>query len=127
MHCSGDNSFSLFCFFPHAESPDSVSIHEELFHYLHYKSTYEVKMIIFVLLVFKNSLVLKSLSFEISLATATKLILNRSYPLLLSSSLTWILDLITVSRKGFLIRTTMFQTLCFRHFGLNLELSFFAS
>lgn len=61
-----------------------MSKHKKLFHYMNYKSTNEVKITIFVLLVFMGSLVLKPLSFEISSATATKLILHRSLaPLIL--------------------------------------------
>lgn len=77
-------------------------MHKKLFHYLHYKCTNEVKITIFVLFVFMGSLVLKALLFEISSATAAKLILHRSYhPLLLLSSLTWLLHFTTVSRKDF--------------------------
>lgn len=78
-----------------------MSMHKKLFHYLHYKSTNEVKITIFVLLVFMGSLVPKPLSIEISSVTAAKLILYRSsHPLLLSSSLMWLLNFICV-QKGF--------------------------
>lgn len=77
-------------------------MHKKLFHYLHYKRTNEVKINIFVLFVFMGSLVLKPLPFEISSANAAKLILHRSYhPLLLLSSLTWLLHFTTMSRKDF--------------------------
>lgn len=115
LHCSGHSNFSPFCFFTYAkqESLDSVSMHKKLFHYLHYKSTNEVKMSIFILLVFMCSLVLKPLSFEISSATAVTLILHRSgYTWLSSGSFTWLLELITVSRKGYI------ETQYVKHFGL---------
>lgn len=78
-----------------------MSMHKKLFHYLHYKSTNEVKITIFVLLVFMGSLVPKPLSIEIVSVTAAKLILHRFYhPLLLSFSLIWLLRFICV-QKGF--------------------------
>lgn len=78
-----------------------MSMHKKLFHYLHYKSTNEVKITIFVLLVFMGSLVPKPLSIEIASVTAAKLILHRFYhPLLLSFSLSWLLHFICV-QKGF--------------------------
>lgn len=76
-----------------------MSMHKKLFHYLHYKSTNEVKITIFVLLVFMGSLVPKPLSIEISSVTAAKLILYRSsHPLLLSSSLMWLLNFMCPER-----------------------------
>lgn len=133
VHCSELHSFSLICLLTQAklESPDSMSMQKKLFHYLHYKSTNEVKITIFVLLVFMGSWFLSLFPLRFHQQQQQNwfyidlIIPCSSHPPSCGCcNLQLRPERILTRTIRFRLR---FKEQCFRHFRLNLDPSFFAS